>query len=171
MIQASPKVAEREEAMKLYQEILQLVPKDEPETEFGLPVKPVYTRGDIMRVLGLTEHQFNHQLAKGLIARGTHERWGKMAWSLDELRAVVAAWTSRELPYRWGLPKKAFNTTGDLVQILGPNFERIRYLIEARAITDCKGRDERGHRWWTEAEVERAVEQLTVTSDVTREEH
>lgn len=126
-------------------------------TEFGLPVKDLYTRADIMTILGLTQHQFNDRIAKGLIPAATKTRWGKRAWTLAQMREIAAAWSERGKPYRWGLAKKPFYASGEVAEILGITWEDLRYAIESGRIADCKGRDGQGHRLWTEAEVERVV--------------
>ena len=113
-----------------------------------------------MQLLGLTEYQFHDRIMKGRIPEAKHRHWGKRAWTLAEVRSILSSWKARELPYRWGLPKKAFYTSGEVAEIVGVTWEQLRYAIELGRVTDCKGRDGQGHRRWTEAEVERAVREM-----------
>jgi hypothetical protein len=99
------------------------------------------------------------RITKRLIPNATHRRWGKRAWDArrSALHPLLSSWKARELPYRWGLPKKAFYTSGEVAEIVGVTWEQLRYAIELGHVTDCEGGDEQGHRRWTEAEVERTV--------------
>ena len=84
-------------------------------------------------------------------------RRGKRAWTLEEVRVAKAAYEATQQEYRWGMPKKRWYTSGDVAQILGINWERLRYLLDTRQLSDCKRRGSKGERLWTEGEVERAV--------------
>jgi DNA invertase Pin-like site-specific DNA recombinase len=129
-------------------------------TEFGLPKKDLYTHRDLCVVLRLTDHQLRHRLATKMISEGKQQRWGKRAWTLEEMSAIWSAWNARELLYRWGLPKKAFYASADVCSIIGVTWEQLRYAIEKGRVVDCTERDSQGHRRWAAAEVERAVVQF-----------
>ena len=50
----------------------------------------------------------------------------------------------------------------EVAEIVGVTWEQLRYAIELGRVTDCEGRDGQGHRRWTEAEVERVLEEFGV---------
>lgn len=137
----------------------ELSPAREVEiTAFGLPAQRRYTRRDVKAMLGLSEHQLRDAMAKGAIPEPAGRVHGKRAWSPDEMRALKRQFSERCAPHRWGLPKKPFYTSGDVCEVLGIGWERLRYLLDTGRLADCARRDAGGARRWTEAEVERAVD-------------
>jgi hypothetical protein len=123
-------------------------------TEFGQPKKDLYTSSEVAKALGLSSHQFRDRLAKGLVPRAGLSRWGKPAWSLAEVREILARQEAREAEHRWGLPRKATYTTGDITGALGISWGQLRYAIERGFIQATPSRDANGHRVWSEADVE-----------------
>lgn len=126
-------------------------------TEFGLPLKDLYTSSEVAQALGLSIHQFRDRLGKGQVSRATQTKSGNPAWSLAEVREILGARASRAADQRWGMPKKASYTTGDITSAFGITWGQLRYAIEGGLIRASPGRDANGHRVWTEADVE-AVE-------------
>ena len=59
-------------------------------TDFGLPEREFYTRRDIKKLLGWSEWMLADRLAKGLLPEPTHLRWGKRAWTAEEVRDAIA---------------------------------------------------------------------------------
>lgn len=133
-------------------------PAPEPRiTEFGLPEKAHYTRRDVAEMLGLREHQVGHRLSAGEILEPAERIGGKRAWSPVEMAEIRRRFYERRAPHRWGLPRKALYTSGDVCLALGIEWERLRYLLAMGVLPDCAGRSRSGQRRWTEAEVERVV--------------
>jgi len=122
-------------------------------TEFGLPEKPLYTRSEVAKALGLTEHQFVDRVRKGEIPEATQKHWGHKAWSLQDVRTILRERAERQATYRWGLPRKTSYTTGDITSALGITWGQLRYAMAHGRLPEPR-RDAQGRRFWTEAEVE-----------------
>lgn len=133
----------------------ELVPKPELN-DLGLVDKPFYTRRDVMQLLGLTNAMFVARLASGVIPAPEGRQRVHRVWTLDELRAMKAI----QNPGEWGLPNKPLYTTGELSQVLGLSWDRIRRYIQRGVLPESKSRDANGHRVWTKAEMRAAVEAI-----------
>lgn len=126
-------------------------------TEFGLPDRRFYTRRDMLHVLGWSDWMLTDRLRRGLLPEPSHRVGGKRAWTPDEVRAALARQDTEPKPYRWGLPRKPFYATPEVIRILGTCWQKLRYAIDTGRVTDCGQRDANGHRMWTEVEVEQAL--------------
>lgn len=122
-------------------------------TEFGLPEKQLYTRSEVAKVLGLTEHQFVGRVQKGEIPAATQKHWGHKAWSLQDVRTILRERVERQATYRWGLPRKTSYTTGDITSALGITWGQLRYAMAQGRVPEPR-RNTQGRRFWTEAQVE-----------------
>jgi DNA invertase Pin-like site-specific DNA recombinase len=134
----------------------QLTPSIEM-TDFGLPQREFYTRRDIKKLLGWSEWMMKDRTAKGILLEPKKRKGDKRAWTADEVRELLVRVKAGGEPGRWGLPKKASYSSGEVAHIVGVTWEQLRYAIEKGKATDCAARDREGHRIWTEAEVERLV--------------
>jgi len=126
-----------------------------PETaSFGIEKKPEYTSGEVAEVLGLTRDQFNRRVRNGTFEAAATTKWGKPAWTFEQVERLVAQMQAPPAKGPFGLPRKESYTSGDLCIVLGGiSHERLRYLIETGAVPDCQSRDRNGHRMWTGAEL------------------
>jgi hypothetical protein len=102
------------------------------------------------------------RLSKGLLPEPKNRKWGKRAWTADEVRQAIDRFQGG--PAR--LPKKSFYTSADVAQALCLTREQFRYAIEQGRVADCERRDEQGRRVWTAEEVERALARLGGGEDV-----
>lgn len=125
-----------------------------PMTEFGLPQKDLYTSTEVAQALGLSSHQFRDRLGKGLVPGARLRKWGKPAWSLAEVRDLLDRQAAQQADHRWGLPRKATYTTGDITSAFGITWGQLRYAVERGLIQATPGRDANGHRVWSEVDVE-----------------
>jgi DNA invertase Pin-like site-specific DNA recombinase len=131
-------------------------------TDFGLPEREFYTRSDIKKLLGWSEWMLHDRLSKNILPEPTHRKWGKRAWTADEVRDVLA----RTQGGPAGLPRKPSYTSTEVAQALGVTWEQLRYLIKQGRVADCRTRGEQGRRAWTMAEVELVVGKFRNTSEV-----
>lgn len=131
---------------------------DQRLTEFGLPEQPRYFRRDLRAALGVSEHRLRTLIVSGEVPEPAVKVHGRRAWSIQEVRAVLAQRVRAGELNRWGMPRKAFYSSGDVCDILEIGFEKLRYLLKTLALPDCAQRNRSGQRRWTEQEVERIVE-------------